>query len=78
MSAGDELHGREVQANGLRFFLVDEGAGPAVLLLHGFPDTSSLWRHQVPALVGAGYRVLAPDERFSGAGFQARRRCPAF
>lgn len=37
------------------------GDGPPVLLLHGFPDTSTVWRHQVPALAGAGYHVLAPD-----------------
>ncbi|HLK45522.1 MAG TPA: alpha/beta fold hydrolase, partial [Acidimicrobiales bacterium] len=42
------------------------GEGPAVLLLHGFPDTGALWRHQVPALVGAGFRVLVPDLRGYG------------
>lgn len=39
---------------------------PAVLLLHGFPDSAALWRHQVPALVDAGYRVLVPDQRGYG------------
>jgi pimeloyl-ACP methyl ester carboxylesterase len=39
----------------------DEGDGPAVLLLHGFPDSSHLWRHQIPVLVEAGFRVVAPD-----------------
>lgn len=37
--------------------------GPAVILLHGFPQTSHCWRHQLGALAGAGYRVLAPDQR---------------
>jgi len=37
-----------------------------VLPLHGFPDTSYLWRHQIPALVDAGYRTLAPDLRGRG------------
>jgi len=37
-----------------------------VLLLHGFPDSSFLWRNQIPALVGAGYRVVAPDLRGFG------------
>ncbi|MQA85326.1 MAG: alpha/beta fold hydrolase [Streptosporangiales bacterium] len=55
-----------VEANGLTFQVVDEGAGPAVLLLHGFPDSSALWRHQVPALAEAGYRVIAPDLRGFG------------
>jgi pimeloyl-ACP methyl ester carboxylesterase len=53
--------------NGLSFHVIDEGDGPAVLLLHGFPDSSALWRHQVPALVDAGYRVIAPDLRGFGA-----------
>jgi pimeloyl-ACP methyl ester carboxylesterase len=37
--------------------------GPAVLLLHGFPQTSAAWRGQVSALAAAGYRVVAPDQR---------------
>ncbi len=37
--------------------------GPLVVLLHGFPQTSWCWRRQVPALVEAGFRVLAPDQR---------------
>jgi pimeloyl-ACP methyl ester carboxylesterase len=37
--------------------------GPLVILLHGFPQTSWCWRHQLPALADAGYRVLAPDQR---------------
>lgn len=50
----------------LDFHVVDEGKGPVVLLLHGFPDSSRLWRHQIPALTGAGYRVIAPDLRGFG------------
>jgi len=38
----------------------------AVLLLHGFPDSSHVWRHQVPALVEAGMRIIAPDLRGFG------------
>jgi pimeloyl-ACP methyl ester carboxylesterase len=53
--------------NGLSFHVVDEGAGSPVLLLHGFPDSSALWRHQIPALVAAGHRVIAPDLRGFGA-----------
>lgn len=37
--------------------------GPLVILLHGFPDFSWGWRHQVPALVEQGYRVVVPDQR---------------
>ncbi len=43
-----------------------EGGGTPVLLLHGFPDSSRLWRKQVPALMGAGLRVVAPDLRGFG------------
>ena len=45
----------------LTFAVQDEGEGPAVVLLHGFPDSHALWRNQVPALLDAGYRVVAPD-----------------
>lgn len=44
----------------------DEGEGPAVLLLHGWPDRGRLWRNQVPALVDAGFRVVVPDLRGFG------------
>ena len=63
-----------VSVNGLSFHVVDEGSGPPVLLLHGFPDSSALWRHQIPALVDAGHRVIAPDLRGFGASRQARGR----
>ena len=60
------LPGRLLEVNGIRLHVHDQGSGPPVLLLHGFPDSSSLWRHQVPALVAAGYRVIAPDLRGFG------------
>ena len=44
----------------------DEGSGPAVVLCHGFPELAYSWRHQVPALVAAGFRVLVPDQRGYG------------
>ena len=52
--------------NGTTYAVVDEGQGAPVLLLHGFPDSSALWRHQIPALLGAGFRVVAPDLRGYG------------
>jgi pimeloyl-ACP methyl ester carboxylesterase len=55
-----------VDVGGLRFPVVDAGAGQPVLLLHGFPDSRHLWRHQIPALVEAGYRAIAPDLRGFG------------
>ena len=45
----------------LRMAYVDEGSGPVVLLLHGEPSWSYLYRTMIPVLVDAGYRVIAPD-----------------
>jgi pimeloyl-ACP methyl ester carboxylesterase len=42
------------------------GQGRPVVLLHGFPDSGRLWRHQVPALAAAGFRVIVPDLRGCG------------
>jgi pimeloyl-ACP methyl ester carboxylesterase len=42
------------------------GQGPPIMLLHGFPDSGRLWRHQVPALAGAGFQVIVPDLRGYG------------
>lgn len=46
--------------------VIDVGSGPAVLLLHGFPDRAQMWKHQIKALSEAGYRVVAPDLRGFG------------
>ena len=46
------------------------GEGPPVVLLHGFPDSGRLWRHQVPALVDAGFSTIVPDLRGYGASDQ--------
>jgi pimeloyl-ACP methyl ester carboxylesterase len=42
------------------------GHGQPVVLLHGFPDSGRLWRHQVPALADAGFQVVVPDLRGYG------------
>ena len=42
------------------------GQGRPVVLLHGFPDSGRLWRHQVPALARAGFQVIVPDLRGYG------------
>lgn len=47
--------------------MIDEGEGEAVVLLHGFPENTHSWRHQIPTLAAGGYRVLAPDLRGYGA-----------
>lgn len=50
-------------AGGLRWRVAVAGPenGPPVLLLHGFPEYWATWLPQIPALVGAGFRVFAPD-----------------
>jgi pimeloyl-ACP methyl ester carboxylesterase len=60
------LPGTRIAANGLAHFVVDEGKGAPVFMLHGFPDTADLWRNQVSALSEAGFRVIAPDLRGFG------------
>jgi pimeloyl-ACP methyl ester carboxylesterase len=57
---------RRVAGDGVTLAMLDEGEGAPVLLLHGFPDSSQLWRHQIPALAGAGMRAIAPDLRGFG------------
>ena len=52
--------------NGLEVHYVEQGHGPVVLLLHGFPHTWFSWRHQIGHLAEAGYRVVAPDLRGMG------------
>jgi len=47
----------------VRLHYVEAGEGSLVLLLHGFPQFWYEWRHQSPALVEAGFRVVAPDMR---------------
>ena len=49
-----------IYANGLKFAYLEQGDGPLVMLLHGFPDTAHTWSQQMPALAAAGYRVVAP------------------
>jgi pimeloyl-ACP methyl ester carboxylesterase len=57
-----------VDSGGVEIVYDSHGAddGPAVILLHGFPDSARLWRHQVGPLVEDGYRVLTPDMRGFG------------
>ena len=57
---------RELQVNGIRIHAVEQGEGPLVLLVHGFPESWYSWRHQLPALAAAGYRAVALDVRGYG------------
>jgi pimeloyl-ACP methyl ester carboxylesterase len=55
-----------IAANGIEMFITEQGAGPLVLLCHGWPELSDSWRHQIPAIAAAGFRVVAPDMRGYG------------
>lgn len=76
MSEPTRPHGRRIPAlddprwkhrfaelNGVRLHYVEAGAGPLVVLLHGFPEFWYAWRQQILPLAAAGFRVLAPDLR---------------
>ena len=60
---GVELAHRYADLGDVQLHYVEAGEGPLVLLLHGFPQFWYQWRHQIPALVEAGFRVVAPDMR---------------
>lgn len=68
---------RTVRTNGIRMHVAEAGSGPAVLLLHGFPELWYSWRHQIPALADAGFHVIAPDLRGYGRT-TAPRESPAY
>ncbi|WP_421936506.1 alpha/beta fold hydrolase [Phenylobacterium sp.] len=69
--------------NGIRMHTAEVGEGPPVILCHGFPELWYTWRHQMPALAEAGYRVIAPDLRGAGettapldvAGYAPQNQC---
>ena len=50
----------------IKIHFVKSGSGPAVILLHGFPDLWYCWRYQISALAAAGYRAIALDQRGFG------------
>lgn len=61
-----ELTHRSVASPAGRIHVVEQGCGPLVLLVHGFPESWYSWRHQLPALAAAGYRAVALDVRGYG------------
>jgi pimeloyl-ACP methyl ester carboxylesterase len=52
-----------VNANGLEFGYLEEGSGPLVLMLHGFPDTAHTWDDLRPRIAAKGYRAVSPFMR---------------
>jgi pimeloyl-ACP methyl ester carboxylesterase len=62
----NDITHRFIETNGIRMHVAESGAGPLVLLCHGFPESWYSWRHQIPALAAAGFHVVAPDMRGYG------------
>ena len=57
---------RIIDAGGIRLHAVEQGSGPVVLFVHGFPESWYSWRHQITAVAAAGYRAVAIDVRGYG------------
>jgi pimeloyl-ACP methyl ester carboxylesterase len=64
--AFDAITQRRIATNGIHLNIAEQGTGPLVLLLHGFPESWYSWRHQFAPLAAAGYHVVAPDMRGYG------------
>src|SRR4051812_48112440 len=63
-----------INANGLRFEVLEEGSGDRLALcLHGFPEHAVSWRHQMPLLANMGYRVWAVNQRGYGRTSRPQR-----
>jgi pimeloyl-ACP methyl ester carboxylesterase len=60
---------RLVDTGEITLRVIERGAGPAVVLCHGFPGLAHSWRNQLPVLAAAGFRAIAPDMRgYGGSG----------
>ena len=57
---------RRVATNGISLNIAEQGEGPLVLMLHGFPESWYSWRHQFAPLAAAGFHAVAPDMRGYG------------
>lgn len=62
----DDFRHLHTTSSGHRIHRVEAGDGPAVVMVHGFPESWYSWRHQLPALAEAGYRAVAIDVRGYG------------
>jgi len=67
-----EIKERRIATNGIKLNIAEQGSGPLVLLLHGFPESWYSWRHQFAPLAEAGYQVVAPDMRGYGKSDKPR------
>lgn len=57
---------RFITVGQLRMHIAEAGSGPLAILLHGFPESSHSWRHQLTALADSGFHAVAPDQRGYG------------
>lgn len=57
---------RSLHVNGIQMHIAELGSGPLAICCHGWPELGYSWRHQMPALAQAGYRVVVPDMRGFG------------
>ncbi|MFN3236462.1 MAG: alpha/beta fold hydrolase [Pseudomonadales bacterium] len=60
------INERRIATNGIQLKIAEQGEGPLVLLLHGFPESWYSWRHQFAPIAGAGFKCVAPDMRGYG------------
>jgi hypothetical protein len=58
-----EVNHQRIKTNGINIHVAEQGTGPLVLLLHGFPEIWYSWRHQLNYLAQNGYHAVAPDLR---------------
>jgi pimeloyl-ACP methyl ester carboxylesterase len=63
---------RLVEVPGGRIHLVEQGSGPLVLMVHGFPESWYSWRRQIPLIASAGFRAVAIDVRGYGRSSKPR------
>jgi pimeloyl-ACP methyl ester carboxylesterase len=60
------INSRRIATNGIELKIAEQGEGPLVLLLHGFPESWYSWRHQFEPIAKAGFKCVAPDMRGYG------------
>ena len=60
------INQRRIETNGIQLKIAEQGEGPLVLLLHGFPESWYSWRHQFAPIANAGFKCVAPDMRGYG------------
>src|ERR1700740_2602667 len=72
-STVSEIRHRTVETNGIHMHIAESGAGPLVVLCHGFPESWYSWRHPLHALADAGFHAIVPDMRGYGQTHRSGR-----